>query len=342
MENNKKMKTLHKRAAYIFTDYQGNILSVFDENANKVFDAEYDAWGKQTIRKNDIGLIRGYTGHEMLDDFGVINMNGRLYDPALGVFFSPDNYVQTPTDAQSYNRYTYCLNNPLKYTDPRGEFWELAISAAIGGVMNSASHGFRFNANGLGYFVTGAAAAAVATGVAGGVNVAMTGGNFWQGAAGMSGGVSSTGFLAGAVSGASAGLAGGLVSGVGNSLVEGNCLGKSLLDGLTSGGFGALSGGVTGGLAGGADALDMGTSYWTGKAELDLMAHTRALDAYPLISPWERARLLENMWASSRGLMSLKVASWGTLELAVIVLLLFPNVASLLRTACLQVRWKKG
>lgn len=253
-----------------FTDYQGNILSVFDENASKVFDAEYDAWGKQTIKKNNIGLTRGYSGHEMLNDFGVINMNGRLYDPVLGVFFSPDNYVQDPADAQSYNRYTYCLNNPLKYTDPSGEFWELAISAAIGGVMNWASHGFRFNASGLGYFATGALAAAVAAGVAGGVNVAMAGGNFWQGAAGMAGGVSSTGFLAGAASGASAGLAGGLVSGVGNSMVEGNSFGKSLLGGLTSGGIGALSGSFTGGLVGGADALHNGTSYWTGKAELDL------------------------------------------------------------------------
>ena len=253
-----------------FTDYQGNILSVFDENANKVFDAEYDPWGKQTIRMNTIGLIRGYTGHEMLGDFDVINMNGRLYDPVLGVFFSPDNFVQAPTDAQSYNRYSYCLNNPLKYTDPSGEIWGLAISAAIGGVMNWASHGFRFNASGLGYFATGALAAGVAAGVAGGVNVAMAGGNFWQGAVGMAGGVSSTGFLAGAVSGASAGLAGGLVSGVGNSMVEGNSLGRSLLGGLMSGGFGALSGGVTGGLAAGADALDVETNYWTGKAELDL------------------------------------------------------------------------
>lgn len=86
----------------------------------------------------------------------------------------------------------------------------------------------------------------------------------------MAGGVSSTGFLAGAASGASAGLAGGLVSGVGNSMVEGNSFGKSLLGGLTSGGIGALSGSVTGGLVGGADALHNGTSYWTGKAELDL------------------------------------------------------------------------
>ena len=47
-------------------------------------------------------------------------------------------------------------------------------------------------------------------------------------------------------------------------------MGKSLLDGLASGSVASLSGGITGGLTGGADALDMGTSYWTGKVELDL------------------------------------------------------------------------
>ncbi len=63
----------------------------------------------------------GYTGHEMLPEFGIINMNGRLYDPVLGRFFSPDPYVQFVGSPQSYNRYSYCLNNPLKYTDPSGQ-----------------------------------------------------------------------------------------------------------------------------------------------------------------------------------------------------------------------------
>ena len=66
-------------------------------------------------------MQRGYTGHEMLNDFDIINMNGRLYDSVLGRFLSPDNFVQMPDNAQSYNRYSYCLNNPLKYTDPSGE-----------------------------------------------------------------------------------------------------------------------------------------------------------------------------------------------------------------------------
>lgn len=103
-----------------FTDNLGSILSVFDEEGRKVFDASYDAWGKQTITQNDIGLYRGYTGHEMLNEYDIINMNGRLYDPVIGRFFSPDNYVQMPFNSQNFNRYSYCLNNPLKYTDPSG------------------------------------------------------------------------------------------------------------------------------------------------------------------------------------------------------------------------------
>ncbi len=50
-------------------------------------------------------------------------MNGRLYDPAVGAFLSPDPYVQEPDLTLSYNRYSYCLNNPLKYTDPGGYTW---------------------------------------------------------------------------------------------------------------------------------------------------------------------------------------------------------------------------
>ncbi len=113
-----------------FTDNLGSILSVTDENGTKVFDASYDAWGKQTVTLNTIGLR---------------------------------------------------LNNPLKYTDPSGDFWNLIIGAAIGGVFNWASHGFQLNAKGLGYFATGAVAGAVGAGLASGVNVAMAGGNFWTG-----------------------------------------------------------------------------------------------------------------------------------------------------------------
>ena len=84
--------------------------------------------------KGTLRFDRGFTGHEAMDDFSLINMNGRMYDPILGRFLSPDNYIQLPGFTQSYNRYAYCLNNPLKFTDPSGEFFWLpiVIGAAIG------------------------------------------------------------------------------------------------------------------------------------------------------------------------------------------------------------------
>ncbi len=47
-------------------------------------------------------------------------MNGRIYDPVMGRILSPDIFVQAPGYTQSYNRYSYCMNNPLRYTDPSG------------------------------------------------------------------------------------------------------------------------------------------------------------------------------------------------------------------------------
>ncbi len=50
----------------------------------------------------------------------IIHMNARIYDPFTKMFLQPDNIIQDNTKPDNYNRYGYCLNNPLKYTDPSG------------------------------------------------------------------------------------------------------------------------------------------------------------------------------------------------------------------------------
>lgn len=118
-----------------FKDVLGSILVVVDKNGNHVFEATYDAWGKQTVTMNQIDFRYGYCGHEMLNEVELIDMGGRVYDPALGRFLLCDNYVQEPTNSQDFNRYSYCLNNPLRYTDPTGESFVLA--AIIGGAIGA-------------------------------------------------------------------------------------------------------------------------------------------------------------------------------------------------------------
>lgn len=123
---------------YAFTDNQGSYIDFFRSNGTRVFEAKYDPWGVQTVVTDSILFHRGYGGHEMLNEFGIINMGGRLYDPLLGRFLSPDNYVQEPFNTQNLNRYSYCLNNPVKYTDPDGEWFGLL--PAFFGVGNMLAH----------------------------------------------------------------------------------------------------------------------------------------------------------------------------------------------------------
>ncbi|MEE3919541.1 RHS repeat-associated core domain-containing protein [Micromonospora sp. BRA006-A] len=64
-------------------------------------------------------LDDGFTGHDEDDEFGLVNMRARLYDPTLGRFTTPDPVVQANA-SQAYNRSTYVSGNPLRYTDPTG------------------------------------------------------------------------------------------------------------------------------------------------------------------------------------------------------------------------------
>lgn len=118
---------------YLHRDYQGSIVAITNQSGLIVEKRLFDAWGGVRKVQNGAGmplsgltvLDRGYTGHEHLQSVGIINMNGRIYDPNLHCFLQPDNNIQDPFNTQNYNRYGYVLNNPLKYTDPTGEFWNV-------------------------------------------------------------------------------------------------------------------------------------------------------------------------------------------------------------------------
>nr|WP_255454025.1 RHS repeat-associated core domain-containing protein [Thioalkalivibrio sp. XN279] len=75
-------------------------------------------------------MTRGFTGHEHLDQVGLIHMGGRVYDPEIGRFLSPDPFVQFPASTQGFNRYAYVGNNPLSYTDPSGYFLKKLMKVA--------------------------------------------------------------------------------------------------------------------------------------------------------------------------------------------------------------------
>lgn len=249
------------RLNYICRDYLGNITHITDNSGKLLAEYSYDAWGRMRnpVNQNvylpgsepDLLLGRGYTGHEHLSVFGLINMNARLYDPVLGRFLSPDPFVQLPDNLRSLNRYGYGMCNPLCYVDENGEFWWIVAAAVIGGVVNAAIHSDQINSVGsfFGYFGVGAAAGALG---------AVTGGAI----AGAVGGLS--GVAGGAIIGAGSGAASGAVFGAGNAAMAGGNFGDIMSGGLSGAASGALSGAVTGGAFGGAVSYFKGQNIWTG------------------------------------------------------------------------------
>ena len=138
--------------SYPLHDHLGSVVGILDDKGFLQQDLAFDAWGARKRAVNsqetlDLGTSmllfkrlhettrRGFTGHEMLDEVGLIHMNGRLYDPRIGRFLSADSLVQAPGDTQSYNRYAYVRNNPLNATDPSGYFlrkiFKKVIRAAV-------------------------------------------------------------------------------------------------------------------------------------------------------------------------------------------------------------------
>jgi RHS repeat-associated protein len=237
---------------YACKDHLGSIVKLVDGNGTEVFKASYDAWGKQTITNSTFKFYRGYTGHEHLPELSLINMNGRVYDPVLGRFLSPDPFVQMPDFSQSFNRYAYCINNPLIYKDSNGEFWHIIIGALVGGVINLTTKAVqgKINSWGDGFAAFGIGAAAGALGAA-------TGGAAFAAAGGAAGGVG--GFLAGSAGGAFGSAFSLPVLSMGNSAYFGDPMmtAKQYLLGIAGG---ALLGGSINGIT----ALANGRNFMTG------------------------------------------------------------------------------
>ena len=95
---------------------------------------------RQQPAANDTG--ESYTGHITDTDTGLVYMQARYYDPAIGRFLSQDPMGFAQGGVGYFNRYAYVGNDPLNMTDPTGEFGHIlgagALAGAVGFVTNAA------------------------------------------------------------------------------------------------------------------------------------------------------------------------------------------------------------
>jgi RHS repeat-associated protein len=246
---------------YLHKDHLGSVVRISDEKGKAGAWLSYDPWGfikKPPIKPDHWN--RGYTGHQEIVDALLVHMNGRVYDPGIASFTSPDLATQALTDTRTFNRYAYVFDNPLKYTDPTG-YWP-HIGGFIGGIVSGIVGGVVGIAQDIGQAVASGARwveqnwkeVAIIT-AAVGVTV-------------LSGGTASpilVGLLSGAVAG---GLGSALYGGSLNDVLMATFKGAVL--GVISAGIGdALSAGswssiLAKGDLGGIESVAQGGNYWKG------------------------------------------------------------------------------
>ncbi|MFA0570676.1 RHS repeat-associated core domain-containing protein [Vibrio gallaecicus] len=126
---------------YLYSDPLGSVDTVVDNQGEVKQRYTYSPFGERKTLSLVTGFVtdvlpitdKAFTGHEELHEFGLIHMGGRVYDPNLRRFISPDPIINDRTTFNSYNLYSYVFNNPMKYTDPSG------FVAAEAAVDNSGS-----------------------------------------------------------------------------------------------------------------------------------------------------------------------------------------------------------
>jgi RHS repeat-associated protein len=120
---------------HLHDDIIGSIVAVSGMNSsnNRASSYRYDPYGRRIVATNPLSPVQnpptnffhaasgvfftmnlGFTGHEMDDEFGFINMKGRVYDAKLGRFLTPDPVTHIGSKAAGWDRYAYAFNNPFK------------------------------------------------------------------------------------------------------------------------------------------------------------------------------------------------------------------------------------
>jgi RHS repeat-associated protein len=232
--NTTTAETVTNKTEYWHKDHLGSLVATTDQTGAITQRFRFDPWGARECL-NALGSItscsasatsggatnngseeRGFTGHEMLDEIGLIHMNGRLYDPEIGRFLQADPIIQEPLNGQNYNRYGYVQNNPLSYTDPTGfswwTKWRRPIVGLVAAIAVPWAVGELFMANAA---VVGDTTFAVAAGEFGPAGLTASG----QAVANVAGGLAAGGIQGGNVQSAIVGaFTAGLQFGVGQAL----------------------------------------------------------------------------------------------------------------------------
>ena len=232
-----KVTTTEKH--FYHKDHLGSSTVITNYSDGSVIEsAEYLPFGLYRKHSETEVTYYKFSDQELDAEVGLYNYNARLYDPAIGIFISPDSIVPDFTNPQSLNRYSYALNNPLKYVDPSGHN-PFVIGAIVGAVIGAVSAGAQSDWD-AGSMLQGAAMGGVTGAISAGV---FTGASGFVGSQvshiGLAGGIGPPTFGMTAVGNIVGSVAGGAASGatVGglSAAFYGGDIGEGVLEGAWKG-----------------------------------------------------------------------------------------------------------
>lgn len=106
--------------SFILSDRLGSSTVTLYANGTLQSKKLYDPWGQEYYSYNIMPTGYQYTGQRWDNGVQLYDYQARYYDPAIGRFISADTIVPNPTIPQSFNRFAYTRNNPVKYIDETG------------------------------------------------------------------------------------------------------------------------------------------------------------------------------------------------------------------------------
>ena len=130
-------RTVGEEGYYYFYNAHGDVVKLIGIQSEEEILYRYDAFGTLVEVTGDADNCITYAGYQYDKESGLYYLNARYYDSTTARFLTEDTYAGKANDPLSLHRYTYCANNPLRYTDPDGHFFGALFRFVAGAVVGA-------------------------------------------------------------------------------------------------------------------------------------------------------------------------------------------------------------